>query len=77
MLCAKSLQWCLTLCDPMDGNPPGSSVHGILQGKNAGVDCHTLLLGIFPAQGSNPLLLCLLHWQVGSLTLVPPGKPHI
>ena len=28
---AKSLQSCLTLCDPMDCNPPGSSVHGILQ----------------------------------------------
>ena len=28
---AKSLQSCLTLCDPMDSCPPGSSVHGILQ----------------------------------------------
>ena len=28
---AKSLQSCLTLCDPMDSSPPGSSVHGILQ----------------------------------------------
>ena len=28
---AKSLQSCLTLCDPMDCSPPGSSVHGILQ----------------------------------------------
>ena len=28
---AKSLQWCLTLCEPMDHSPPGSSVHGILQ----------------------------------------------
>ena len=27
----KSLQLCATLCDPMDGSPPGSSVHGILQ----------------------------------------------
>ena len=26
-------QSCLTLCDPMDSNPPGSSVHGILQAK--------------------------------------------
>ena len=30
---AKSLQSCLTLCDPMDGSPPGSSVHGILQAR--------------------------------------------
>ena len=30
---AKSLQLCLTLCDPMDCSPPGSSVHGILQAR--------------------------------------------
>ena len=28
---AKSLQLCPTLCDPIDGNPPGSAVPGILQ----------------------------------------------
>ena len=27
---AKSLQSCLTLCDPMDSSPPGSSIHRIL-----------------------------------------------
>ena len=26
---------------------------------------------------SNPHLLCLLHWQVGSLPLAPPGKPSV
>ena len=31
--CAKSLQSCLTLCDPMDCSPPGSSVHGLLQAR--------------------------------------------
>ena len=30
---AKSLQLCLTLCDPMDGSPPGSPVPGILQAR--------------------------------------------
>ena len=30
---AKSLQPCLTLCDPIDGSPPGSSVHGIFQAR--------------------------------------------
>ena len=30
---AKLLQSCLTLCDPMDSSPPGSSVHGIFQAK--------------------------------------------
>ena len=29
----QSLQLCLTLCNPMDHGPPGSSVHGILQAK--------------------------------------------
>ena len=31
--------------------------------------------GIFPSQGLNPCLLHLLHWQAGSLSLMPPGKP--
>ena len=44
-------------------------------GKNTGVGCLALLQGIFWTQGSNQHLLCLLHWQVGSLSLVPPGKP--
>ena len=30
---AKSRQSCLTLCDPIDGNPPGSPVPGILQAR--------------------------------------------
>ena len=30
---AKSLQLCLTLCDPVDGSPPGSPVPGILQAR--------------------------------------------
>ena len=30
---AKSLQWCPTLCDPMDCSPPGSSIHGIFQAR--------------------------------------------
>ena len=34
--------------------------------------CHVLLQGIFPTQGLNPSLLGLLHYQVGSLQLVPP-----
>ena len=32
-VCAKLLQSYLTLCDPMDCSPPGSSVHGILQAR--------------------------------------------
>ena len=30
---AKSLQSCPTLCNHIDGSPPGSSVHGILQAR--------------------------------------------
>ena len=30
---AKSLQSCPPLCDPVDGSPPGSCVHGILQAR--------------------------------------------
>ena len=30
---AKSPQLCLTLCDPIDGSPPGSAVPGILQAR--------------------------------------------
>ena len=30
---AKSLQSCMTLCDPIDGSPPGSPVPGILQAR--------------------------------------------
>ena len=46
-LWAKSLQSCLTLCDPVDCSPPDSSAHG--------VGCHALP----PSQASNPRLLCL------------------
>ena len=43
--------------------------------KNTGVGCYARLQGIFLTQGSKPSLLWLLHWQVGSLPLVPPGEP--
>ena len=36
-----------------------------------------LLQEIFPMQGLNPSLLCLLHWQLESLPLVPLGKPSL
>ena len=38
--------------------------------------CHFLLQVIFQTQGSNPRLLYLLHWQMGSLPLAPPRKPY-
>ena len=76
-VCAKSLQSCPTLCDPMDCSPPGSSVHGILQA----IILEWVAMpssrekGIFPTQGLNLHLLRLLHWPVGSLPVMLPGKP--
>ena len=77
IVCAKSLQSCLTLCYPIDCSPPGSSVHGGSSSKNTRVGCHALLQGIFPTQRLNPCPLCLWHRQVGSLSLLSPGKSHI
>ena len=45
-------------------------------GKNTGVACHFPLQGIFPTQGLNPCLLCLLYWQVDSLPLRHLGSKH-
>ena len=61
-----------SLCNPMDRSPPGSSVHGILQVR-------VLKWVACPSLGHLPdlCLLHLLNWQVGSLPLVPPGKPSI
>ena len=70
----KSLQLCPTLCDsglqPFRLLCPWNS-----PASNTGVGYHSLLQGIIPNQGSNPCLLCLLHWQAGSLPLAPLGKP--
>ena len=46
-----------------------------IPGNNTGASCYFVLQGIFPTQGSNPPLLGLLHWPVGSLPLALPGKP--
>ena len=65
----KVAKLCLTLCDPMD-----CTVHGILQARILEwVASHSLLQGIFRAQGSNPGLLdcrqILYHLRLqGSLT---------
>ena len=75
MLCLVA-QSCPTLCNPMDCNVPGSSVHGDSPGKNIGVGCHALLQGIFPTQGSNPGLKPRSPaLQVDSLQSKPPKKP--
>ena len=72
---AKLLQSCPTLCDPMEPARPLCLWDSL--GKNTRVCCLALLQGIFPTQSSNPHLLRILHWQMGSLPLAPPGKPQI
>ena len=71
VLCVLCLvtQSCPTLYDPMDCNPPGTSVYGDFPGKNTEVSFYALLQGIFPTQGSNSVSLTL---QVDS---EPPEKP--
>ena len=76
-LCANSLHSCRTLCHPTGLEPTRLLCPWDSPGKNAGVDCHALLQGVFPSQGSNPHLLCLLHWQACSSPLAPPGKPQV
>ena len=67
-LSAKSLQSCRLYATLWTVSPPG---------KNTGVGGRALLQGIFPTQGLNLCLLRLLHLQVGSLPLAPPGKPQL
>ena len=70
----KSLQWCLTLCHPMDCSPPGLSVYGILQ---AGILEWVAMPSSRGSSGprDQTCVLHLLHWQSGSLPLAPAGKP--
>ena len=66
---AKLLQWCLTLCDPIDGSPPGSTIPGILQARtlewvaisfsNAGKWSHSVVSDSSRPHGLQPTrLLC-------------------
>ena len=56
-------QSCLTLCNPVVCSRPTRLLcPWNFPGKNTGVGCH--FQEIFPIQGTNPCVLCLLHWQV-------------
>ena len=61
-------QSCLTVSNPMDCSPPGSSVCGYSPGKNIGVGCHFLLHHPEIKPSSRTL-------QADSLPSAPPGKP--
>ena len=71
---AQSLQSCPTLCNPMDYSLPGLLSMGFSRQEYTGVDCHFLLQGLFPTQGSNS---CLQHWQADSLPLSYQGRPFL
>ena len=68
----SAAQLCPTLCDPwtVACQAPLSMD---LPDKNTTVGFHFLLQGIFLTQGLDPQYL---YWQAGSLSIVPPGKPH-
>ena len=71
---AKSLQWCLTLCNPIDGSPPGSSVPGILQERiQNGLPFHPP--GDLPNPGIKSVSLASPVLAGRFFTTVPPGKP--
>ena len=53
----KATQLCSTLCDPMGGSQVRLLCLWNSTGKNTAMGCHSLRLGIFPTQGSNPGLL--------------------
>ena len=74
--CVKVLvvQSCPTLCNPMDCSSLGSSIHEILQARILELDCHSLLQGSFPTQGSN---LGLLHYRQILYGLSHTGKQLI
>ena len=70
-MCAKSLQFCLSLCKAMDCSPPVSSVHGILQQEYwSGFPCPP------PGDLPNPEVECLLHCRQSLYRLRHQGSPQ-
>ena len=63
------------MCDSVGCKPPVSSVHEILKARILEWAAVPSSREIVLTQAPNPHLLCLLHWQMGSLPLAPPGKP--
>ena len=56
-------QSCVTLCNPVDCNPPGSSVHRVSQSRILEWVAIAFSREIFLTQESNLHLVRLLHWQ--------------
>ena len=76
-VCAKSLQWYPTLCDPIDCSPPGSSVHGILQARILEWVAMPSSRGSSQPRNRTQVSYSVLHWQAGSLPLTSPGNSPI
>ena len=74
LVCAKSLQLCLTFCSPIDCSLPGSSVHYILQARILEWVAMPSSRDL-PNPGIKLTSPDLLHWQTVSLPLAPAGKP--
>ena len=73
-MCVLFTQSRLTLCNPMDGRAPGSSLHGIFQARYwSGLPF--LSLGDLPDPGIKPVSLVSPALAGGFFTTVPPGKP--
>ena len=72
---AKLLQSCLFFCDSIDDNLLDFSVHRTLQARIP--EWVTIPSTGKSSQLRDPALFNLLHWQMGSLPLAPPGKPQI
>ena len=68
-----SHQLCLTLCDPMDCSPPGSSVHGILQARILEWVAIPFSRGSF-LPGDQTCAAYISCIDGGFLTTEPPGK---
>ena len=58
-------------------NPLGSSVHGILQARTLEWVAMPSSKGPSQPRDRTCISCIYLHWQVGSLSLVPPGKPML
>ena len=68
-----SAQLCLTLWDPINCSPPGSSAHGNFQARI--LEWVAVSSSRDSFQGSYLRLRCLLHWQVDSFPLSHLGSP--
>ena len=79
MACMLSLQLCSILCHSMDSSPTGSSVHELFQERILEWVAMPFSKGSSPPRDrihvSYPHLLCLLHWQPGSVHQHHLGNP--